>query len=127
MLERRVKGLKDEDHVFTYQARGRKELWNAQKIAYRLEKACRGAKIPYADKVFNQKGERIGIVFHCFRHTRISKWVEMGFSDEIVRRASGHKNLDAFKRYVHLGPSSVMMLVEKGDKNVLRTPQRVIK
>ena len=36
----------------------------------------------------------------------------MGFSDEIVRRATGHKSLEAYQRYVKLDPASVMRLVE---------------
>ena len=41
---------------------------------------------------------------------------EMGFSDEIVRRASGHKNLEAYQQYVKLDPSVVMRLVGTMDK-----------
>jgi integrase len=62
--------------------------------------------------LFNKKGERIGIVFHCFRHTRTTKWVEMGFSDEIIRRATGHKSLEAYRNYVKLDPHAVMRLVQ---------------
>ena len=44
----------------------------------------------------------------------------MGFSDEIVRRATGHRNLEAYQQYIKLDPEAVMMLVEKnvqkGDK-----------
>jgi len=65
----------------------------------------------------NKKGERIGIGFHCLRHTRTTKWVETGFSDEIVRCATGHKSLEACQRYVKLDPAVVMRLVdtEKGN------------
>ena len=39
----------------------------------------------------------------------------MGFSDEIIRRATGHKSLDAYQKYVKLEPQSVMRLVENSD------------
>ena len=58
------------------------------------------------------KGERIGIVFHSLRHTRTTKWVEMGFSDEITRRATGHKSLSAYQQYVKLDPAAVIRLVD---------------
>ncbi|MFP3870565.1 MAG: hypothetical protein ACLFVT_06775 [Syntrophobacteria bacterium] len=72
---------------------------------------CQGAALPHGDNALNEKGERIGIVFHCLRHTRTSKWIELGFSDEIIRRATGHKSLEAYKSYVHLDAGTVMTLV----------------
>ena len=80
--------------------------------------SCENAGIIYGDKAVNKKGERIGTVFHCLRHTRISKWVEMGFSDEIIRRASGHRSLEAYQQYIKLDPHAVMRLVEKKDSKV---------
>ena len=38
-----------------------------------------GVKIVYGDNAVNEKGERIEIVFHCLRHTRTTRWVEMGY------------------------------------------------
>ena len=81
-------------------------------IENRFIKACKKASIQYGDKVFNKKGERTGIVFHCLRHTRTTKWVEAGFSDEIIRRATGHKSLEAYRNYVKVGPQTVMRLVD---------------
>ena len=52
-----------------------RSIYNAVKMRF----ACSRAKISYGDKILNKKGERIGIVFHCLRHTRASKWVEAGF------------------------------------------------
>ena len=47
--------------------------------------------------------------------------VEQGLSDEIIRRSTGHKSLEAYQRYVKLDPHVVMRLVEGGqtktDKN----------
>jgi len=109
VLQRRLQGLGPEDRIFTKD--GRK--WYINKIALEMAAAlCKKAEIPYGDNTLNKKGERIGIVFHCFRHTRITIWVEMGFSDEIIRRASGHKDLKAYRNYVKLDPSVVMRLVE---------------
>lgn len=55
-------------------------------ISKRFERLCQKAGITQGDKAKNEKGERTGIVFHCLRHTRTSKWVEAGFSDEIIGR-----------------------------------------
>ncbi|MGD8740355.1 MAG: tyrosine-type recombinase/integrase, partial [Desulfobacterales bacterium] len=112
VLARRIKGKGPDDSVFT---RSNGNPWKVYDIDYRLEVACKKGSVPYGDKVFNAKGEKIGIVFHCFRRTRITKWIEMGFSDEIIRRASGHNSLAAYREYVTLGPQSVMCLVEQRD------------
>jgi integrase len=108
ILKRKLEGLSPDDLVFT--KKGRK--WTGNKIALDLAAVCEKATIPYGDKALNAKGERIGIVYHCFRHTRITKWVELGYSDEIIRRASGHKDLKAYRNYVKLDPLAVMRLVK---------------
>ncbi len=120
VLQRRLEGLEAEDHVFTVTGEN-KRPWTVTQISKRFEYACKRAEVPYGDKLFNEKGERIGIVFHCLRHTRTTKWVEMGFSDEIIRRATGHKSLEAYQRYVKLDPSAVMRLVEKPDTNRIKS------
>jgi integrase len=104
VLKRRMDGLETEDRIF--------KALHGSGIAWRMELACKGAGIPYGDKPKNKKGERTGVVFHCLRHTRTSKWVQEGFSDEVVRRATGHKTLAAYQRYVKLGPEHIMRLVE---------------
>jgi integrase len=124
ILKRRLDGLDPDDLVFT--RKGRKFLTGH--IGERLKAVCEKAKVVYGDKVFNDRGERIGIVFHSFRHTRTTKWVEAGFSDEIIRRATGHKSLDAYRNYVKLDPHVVMRLVEsKTDKNGIKSLQTHVK
>jgi integrase len=117
VLQDRLEGLESEDHVFT---RKNGQPWTQAQISKRFQRACGRAELPRGDKLFNEKGERIGLVFHCLRHTRTTKWVEMGFSDEIIRRATGHKSLEAYQRYVKLDPSAVMRLVEKSDTNRIK-------
>jgi integrase len=89
--------------------------FNNRMAEWYLEAACKTAGIAYGDKVLNEKGERVGFLFHCFRHTTVTRWIEAGFSDEIVRRASGHKSLAAYRFYAKPSPASVMMLVEQPD------------
>jgi len=60
--------------------------------------------------------ERVGIVFHGLRHARTSKWIQMGFSDEIIRRATGHRSLAAYQNYVELDPHAMMRLVQEDEK-----------
>jgi integrase len=120
-LKRRMNGLDPEDYIFTHAGKKYRDTL----VSGRLKVVCKRAKIPYGDKLLNKKGERIGVVFHCLRYTRISKWVEAGWSDEIIRRASGHKYLDSYRRYVKLDKHVVMRLVEneRRDKNETNSPQ----
>jgi integrase len=108
ILERRIEGPGPEDPVFTFNG----QKWYTNTLLKKLKDACEKAGIAYGDKTFDKKGNRVGIVFHCFRHSRTSKWVEMGFSDEIIRRATGHKSLAAYQTYVKLDPFAVMRLVD---------------
>lgn len=39
----------------------------------------------------------------------------MAYSDEIIRRASGHKDLKAYRNYVKLDPVAVMTLVRSNE------------
>jgi integrase len=121
VLERRLQGLEAEDHVFTAAHRNNLSKvgpYEGTRISRKMMFACERAGIPYGDKLLNEKGERIGVVFHSLRHTRTTKWVEAGFSDEIIRRATGHKSLDAYRNYVKLDPSAVMRLVEVEGKEL---------
>jgi integrase len=120
VLRQRMEGLDPEDLIFT--RKGRK--YADSPVATRMKTVCKRAGIPYGDKLLNKKGERVGIVFHCLRHTRISKWVDAGWSDEIIRRASGHRSLDAYRRYIKLDRHVVMRLVKpKRDKLVVKSPR----
>jgi integrase len=115
VFQRRTKDLNPDDYVFTNKG---KRYYKAL-ITTQMKATCEKAGIIYGDKPKNEKGERTGIVFHCLRHSRTSKWVEAGFSDEIVRRATGHRSLEAYQQYIKLNPHAVMRLVEnpKPDKN----------
>lgn len=114
VIQRRIEGLDAEAYVFTKNGRP----FRPKYVTLLMKRYCEAAGIPYGDKILNSKGERIGIVFHCLRHTRTTKWVEMGFSDEIIRRATGHRDLRAYQNYVKLDPAVVMRLVEDGTKPV---------
>jgi integrase len=107
ILERRLDGLGPEDHVF---GDGRK--YTKIRISWKFAQLCGRAGVTHGDKSLNGKGERVGVVFHCLRYTRTTKWVEAGYSDEIVRRATGHKSLAAYQTYIRLDPSVVMRLVQ---------------
>jgi len=116
VLTRRLWGLESNDWVFTSKAR----KYNRELVRNRMVAVCEKADVPYGDKLLDKKGARIGIVFHCLRHTRTTKWVELGFSDEIIRRATGHKSLEAYQRYIKLDPNAVMRLVSKRYKNGIK-------
>lgn len=115
MLERRIKGLKPNAYVFTH---SKGKPYTKFQIPQRLESCCQRAGIVYGDKAVNKKGERIGIVFHSFRHTRTTLWIEMGYSDEVVRLATGHKSLEAYRRYARPDAGMVMYLLQENDELV---------
>jgi integrase len=121
VLQRRMQGLEPDDYVFTNTVKGTQRRWYQSRINALMITTCEKAKVPYGDKLLNAKGERIGIVFHCLRHTRTTAWVKMGFSDEIVRRATGHRTLEAYQQYIKLDPEAVMMLIEKHDNSATKS------
>lgn len=110
VIERKIKGKEPGDLVFTNNGK----MWSRSLISHRMRTACKWANVPYGDRVEEDElGNRFrpGIVFHCFRHTRISKWVEDGWSDSHIRLASGHKDPSVYSEYIHLDAYSVMRLV----------------
>ena len=114
-----MQNLDPEDRVFTDSL----GPYTKVRVSEKFKHLCKRASIPHGDKTLNKKGERVGIVFHCLRHTRITKWVKAGYSDEIIRRASGHMSLKAYQQYIKLDPSDVMRLVSepKTDKNGIKS------
>lgn len=119
VLKRRIEDLESDDHVF----KNKKFKYSVHIVDRHMKKTCEDAGVIYGDNALDSKGNRIGIVFHCLRHTRTTKWVEMGFSDEIIRRATGHKSLEAYRQYVKLDPRVVMRLVSKEHKNDTKTAE----
>jgi integrase len=113
VLERRSAGIGPEDRIFTFAG---KPATSADVTGY-MRRTCEKAGIPYGDKEKNRKGEKVGIVFHCLRSTWTSQRIEQGFSEEIIRRATGHSSLKAFQSYVKLDASAVMRLVETNSDN----------
>jgi integrase len=113
IMERRLVGLRPEDRVFTDKG----HVLLKYNVSDRMEAVCTNAGVPYGDKLLNAKGEKMGVVFHSLRHTRTSRWVEAGFWDEIIRRATGHRSLQAYQTYVKLDPAAVMRLVETKTDN----------
>jgi integrase len=110
VIERRIQGREPGDLVFTNE----NKMWSTTVIPYRMEMACKRAGVAYGDKIKEDdlgNKFRPGIVFHCIRHSRISKWVEEGWSDSHIRLASGHKDIDSYRIYVKMDAASVMTLV----------------
>lgn len=109
VLIRRMAELDPEDYIFT------RNGWpqNRTSIGRKLSEACKEAKVPYGDKITDVKGNKVGCVFHGFRYAWISRKIDEGWNDELIRLASGHNSLSSFRRYVRLEPLSVMKLVKK--------------
>ncbi len=105
VLQRRIEGLDPEAPVSTR----KKGRYRAGLVSSKMRNLRKRAGVPYGDRLFNKKGEKLGIVFHRLRHARTSKWVEADFSDETIRRATGHKTLVAYRTYVKLVEPAVFM------------------
>lgn len=114
VLQNRMEGKGPEDYVF--ENRNHRLYFSGQSVASLMLDTCKRAGVPYGDKV-GPDGERVGVTFHSFRHGKITAWVEAGFSDEIIRRASGHHSLGAYRAYVDIRDARpVMNLVRVSDK-----------
>ncbi len=109
ILEKRTQGKAPDDYVFTNSSA--RPYSNVAAISELMRYACRKASVAYGDKI-EKDGQRQGITFHSLRHARITAWITQGFSDEIIRRASGHHSLDAYRAYVDIrDPHPIMNLV----------------
>jgi len=113
VLLRRIENLEPGDRVFT----GNGVPYYRQWISSKMKTSCKVAGIVYGDKAgLDDMGQRVGIVFHCFRHTRTVRWLRKGFSDTFIRAATGHKTLAAYRTYADKAatPASIMRLVNGG-------------
>ncbi len=81
-----------------------------------------GKRSPYRfEKVWNGLKKRIKLTdlhFHDLRHEAVSRFVEMGLSDQEVAAISGHKSMQMLKRYTHLRAED---LVERLDRSMEST------
>ncbi len=68
--------------------------------------------------MWNRLKKRIKLAdlhFHDLRHEAVSRFVEMGLSDQEVSAISGHKSMQMLKRYTHLRAED---LVERLDRSL---------
>lgn len=108
IIKRRIKGLAADDRVCTYHG----EPYGSDSIKNFMKSTCKRAGVTYGDKARNLKGYRTGLVFHSLRHSAITRWIRRGYSDEIIRRISGHKDLSSYRKYVHLEAVDLMDVVQ---------------
>jgi len=111
VLTRRLKGLQADNKVFT----GKGKAYSYFTVLKKLEAACKKSGVLYGDRELDHKGHKAGISWHSFRVTRVTRWIQKGFSDELIRRASGHESLESYKRYANPKKHAVMLLVEDGN------------
>lgn len=78
-----------------------------------------GKRSPYRfEKVWNDLKKRIKLAdlrFHDLRHEAVSRFVEMGLSDQEVSAISGHKSMQMLERYTHMRAED---LVEKLNRSM---------
>jgi integrase len=129
-LKRRLEDPGPDNRVFWDRNRkGEKQTYYKSRVTGKFKAVCKKAGIPYGDKLVDEKGNRLGVVVHSFRCTRTTKWIELGLSDEIIRRATGHKSLDSYQQYANPQLPALMKLVN-GGKSVqpirTKTEQEVV-
>jgi integrase len=110
ILERLIEGKTPSDLVFTNSLG---HPFTGTSIDLLFAWACKRAGVLYGDKTVNGHGEREGVVFHSFRHAAITRWVVAGFNDQIIRAASGHKNPEVYRNYVHIKDATPVMNLVK--------------
>jgi len=115
VLKRRLEDPGPDNRVFWDRNRkGEKQTFYKSRVTGKFKAVCKKAGIPYGDKLVDKKGNRLGVVMHSFRHTRTTKWIELGLSDEIIRRATGHKSLESYQQYANPQLPALMKLVTDG-------------
>lgn len=62
-----------------------------------------------------------GVVFHSLRHTALTNWHNAGHSHFLIMRASGHKTLSCFQRYLSFKNQDLQKLVLGKDGDNLET------
>ncbi len=76
-----------------------------------------GKRGPYRfEKVWNDLKKRIGLAdlhFHDLRHEAVSRFVELGLSDQEVAAISGHKSMQMLKRYTHLRAEELVARLDR--------------
>jgi integrase len=107
IIKRRIKSLSADDPVFTYHGR----VYGDSSVKGFMKRTCKKAGVTYGDRPTDVKGNRLGVVFHSFRHTFITRLIRQGYSDEVIRRITGHKDLSAYRNYVHLEAVDLMEVV----------------
>ena len=81
------------------------------------EQGKSGQRSPYAfNKVFGDLKAKIGMAdlhFHDLRHEAVSRFVEVGLSDQEVASISGHKSMQMLRRYTHLRAEDLVHRLDK--------------
>ena len=111
MLIPRLETRGPDDFVF-FQIKRNKVGTGYAGYSNRFRHVCLKAGLPHGEKTLNDKGEKIGLLFYCFRHTRITKWIKADHSDEVIRKATGHTNFSSYRKYSHLDSEIVSILVD---------------
>jgi len=140
VLERRCKNLEPDELVFTIEWKKhkmRKGWGSSQRIARVFGRWCDKLGIPYGDNLRDASGgwsrdpdepkHRLGCTFHCFRGTRITKWVERGDSDSIIMQASGHSDMTVYHKYYAKPRKWAIMRLVNGDPGLKKELQQETK
>ena len=128
IVKRLIKDKDPDEHLFQPdrgRASYRRPYYDGQLIIRKLAEACRRAGVPYGDNIKDENGRlkltpeglRWGITFHCFKTTRVTRWIELGYSDELISMAVGTTDLKTLREhYVRMDPGTVMFLVDDSGK-----------
>src|SRR6266542_3556742 len=94
----------------------------------------RGNKASVQGKVFRERPDRVSqrfnlicdrlkmpdLVFHCLRHTTITRWAENGMSPFVIQMIAGHSSLSQTNHYAHVSLAELrraVKMLETGAKS----------
>jgi integrase len=87
-----------------------------------------GERVKYVKEAFRRACTLAGpenLRFHDLRHTALTNWANAGHNHFRIMKASGHKTLSCFQRYLSFGNQDLQKLVLGKSSNSLETGQTV--
>jgi integrase len=88
-------------------------------LAQRLPFTVREHQLRYAwekAKATMGLGQDEDFVFHCLRHTRATRLVEMGVNLRVIQQFMGHRTIQTTIRYAHVSDEMLVQTVEAIDR-----------
>lgn len=120
VLERRVQGKIGKALVYTDR---KGNAWYYATVEYYMRRLCEAASVPYGDKLIDEEGRRVGITFHSFKATRVTKWYDQGLPESTISLICGTDTGSILR--AHYRDSDVDAILAQVNGNRTKTGQKV--